>query len=65
MPRQFHLHIENFRGIEMVDHTLNDGLTCIIGCGYTGKTTYFGAKFGSKNLQNDNAALYNTASATT
>lgn len=39
MPKLFHLHIENFRGIEKFDHTFTDGLTCIIGRGDSGKTT--------------------------
>ena len=43
MPKLFHLHIENFRGIEKFDHTFNDGLTCIIGRGDSGKTTILDA----------------------
>ena len=45
MPKLFHLHIENFRGIEKFDHTFNDGLTCIIGRGDSGKTTILDAIF--------------------
>lgn len=43
MPKLFHLHIENFRGIEKFDHTFNNGLTCIIGRGDSGKTTILDA----------------------
>lgn len=43
MPKLFHLHIENFRGIEKFDHTFNEGLTCIIGRGDSGKTTILDA----------------------
>lgn len=43
MPRLFHLHIENFRGIKEFDHTFKDGLTCIIGRGDSGKTTILDA----------------------
>lgn len=43
MPRIFHLHIENFRGIEKFDHNFNPGLTCIIGRGNSGKTTILDA----------------------
>lgn len=43
MPRLFHLHIENFRGIEKFDHIFNDGMTCIIGRGDSGKTTILDA----------------------
>ncbi|MDE7420483.1 MAG: AAA family ATPase [Muribaculaceae bacterium] len=43
MPRIFHLHIENFRGIEKFDHCFNPGLTCIIGRGNSGKTTILDA----------------------
>ena len=39
MPKIFHLHIENFRGIKKFDHNFNPGLTCIIGRGNNGKTT--------------------------
>lgn len=43
MPQLYHLHIENFRGIKQFDHTFNDGLTCIIGRGDSGKTTILDA----------------------
>lgn len=43
MPKIFHLHIENFRGIKQFDHTFKDGLTCIIGRGDSGKTTILDA----------------------
>lgn len=43
MPKLFHLHIENFRGIEKFDHTFNGSLTCIIGRGDSGKTTILDA----------------------
>ena len=43
MPKLFHLHIENFRGIEKFDHTFSEGLTCIIGRGDSGKTTILDA----------------------
>lgn len=43
MPKLFHLHIENFRGIEKFDHTFCDGMTCIIGRGDSGKTTILDA----------------------
>lgn len=43
MPKLFHLHIENFRGIEKFDHTFSDGMTCIIGRGDSGKTTILDA----------------------
>lgn len=43
MPKLFHLYIENFRGIEKFDHTFNEGLTCIIGRGDSGKTTILDA----------------------
>lgn len=43
MPKLFHLHIENFRGIEKFDHTFKEGLTCIIGRGDSGKTTILDA----------------------
>ncbi len=44
MPKLYHLHIENFRGIKRFDHTFNDGLTCIIDCGDSGKTTILNSK---------------------
>ena len=43
MPKLFHLHIENFRGIQKLDHTFKDGITCIIGRGDSGKTTILDA----------------------
>lgn len=43
MPKLFQLHIENFRGIEKFDHIFNDGMTCIIGRGDSGKTTILDA----------------------
>lgn len=43
MPKLFHLHIENFRGIEKFDHTFSGGMTCIIGRGDSGKTTILDA----------------------
>jgi energy-coupling factor transporter ATP-binding protein EcfA2 len=39
MPKLRHLHIENFRGLEIFDHVFTDGITCIIGRGDSGKTT--------------------------
>jgi predicted ATP-dependent endonuclease of OLD family len=39
MPKLFHIHIENFRGLQCFDHTFTDGLTCIIGRGDSGKST--------------------------
>jgi energy-coupling factor transporter ATP-binding protein EcfA2 len=39
MPKLYHLHIENFRGLQTFDHTFTDGLTCIIGRGDSGKST--------------------------
>lgn len=44
MPKLHHLHIENFRGIKLFDHTFNGGLTCIIGRGDSGKTTILNSK---------------------
>lgn len=43
MPKLFHLHIENFRGIKKFDHAFSDGMTCIIGRGDSGKTTILDA----------------------
>lgn len=43
MPKLFHLHIENFRGIKKFDHSFNGGMTCIIGRGDSGKTTILDA----------------------
>ena len=43
MPKLFHLHIENFRGIQSFDHKFKDGITCIIGRGDSGKTTILDA----------------------
>lgn len=43
MPKLYHVHIENFRGIKRFDHTFNDDLTCIIGRGDSGKTTILDA----------------------
>lgn len=43
MPKLFHLHIENFRGIQKLDHTFKEGITCIIGRGDSGKTTILDA----------------------
>lgn len=43
MPKLFHLHIENFRGIKCFDHQFGEGVTCIIGRGDSGKTTILDA----------------------
>lgn len=64
MPKLFHLHIENFRGIERFDHTFKDGLTCIIGRGDSGKTTILEAisclLSSSYTLQFNDSDFYNS-----
>ena len=63
MPKLFHLHIENFRGIKRFDHTFKDGLTCIIGRGDSGKSTILEAissvLSASYSLQFNDGDFYN------